>query len=175
MENIKPILEQFAEALTKDVKSVTKRFSPTIENVVSDTGFAILGSPYISTLIDGRPPTSATAKKGNPTLQEIIYKWVQDKGITAKVNEQGKAVSQLSLSWAISNSIHMHGDLLYQRGGGNNIFSSIINQNRLNASEPPASPGSVGGCSSSCYLEVAKNRFCSYFYFSGKHTVCYIR
>jgi hypothetical protein len=35
-------------------------------------------------------------------------------------------MTQESLSWAISKSIHKRGTLLYQRGGGNRIFDNIL-------------------------------------------------
>lgn len=133
MDNIKPILEQFAEALKADIKSVSKRFKDTIESIITESSIEINGSPYISVLIDGRKPTRPNAPKGNPTLQEILHLWIQEKGIVARANENGKVISQLSLSWAMAKSMHLKGDSLYQRGGGNNIFAGIVTQQRLNA------------------------------------------
>ncbi len=153
MESLEPIFEQFAESLKKDIKLVTKRFSKTIESEVYETGFQITGSPYISTLIDGRQPTRPNAPKGNPTLQEAIYDWIKLKGIISYPDESGKVMDQKSLSWAISQSIHMHGDLLYQRGGGNDIFAPIINQARINAFS-----NSIGGVfAQSISSDVVKN------------------
>lgn len=133
MPELRPILEQFAEALKADVIKVSKRFAPSIESVVTDDSIAILGSPFISVLIDGRKPTSPNAPKGNPTLQEIILSWIQEKGLQAYADKNGKIPSQLSLSWAISQSIHRNGDRLYQAGGGNNIFETIITKSRLDS------------------------------------------
>lgn len=137
MESIKPILEQFAAQLTTEIKTVSKRFSNTIENVVTENSVTILGSPHLHSIITGRPPTSPNAPKGSPTLQEIIYSWIGERGITAMADESGKVMSQLSLSWAISQSIHTNGDRLYQRvksgGSPNNIYQSIITQQRLDS------------------------------------------
>ena len=136
MESIKPILQQLAEQLTGEVKTVSKRFSNTIENKVTKNSIMILGSPHLHSIITGRPPTSPYAKKGSPTLQEIIYSWIGDKGIVATADEQGKVMSQLSLSWAISQRIHMDGDKLYRRvqsgGQPNNIYDKILNESRIN-------------------------------------------
>lgn len=136
MESVKPILQQFADALTAEVKAVSKGFAPSIENIVNEDSFSILGSPYISVLIDGRAPTKMGAKKGNPTLQEIILSWVEKHGIEPKVkkiNKDGDDVSKVSMSYAVANSIHRYGTLLYQRGGGNNIFDTIISKSRIDA------------------------------------------
>ncbi|MES2397937.1 MAG: hypothetical protein V4549_18135 [Bacteroidota bacterium] len=133
MGSIKPILEQFAEALKSDVKAVSKGFAPTIESIVTESSLSIVGSPYISVLINGRAPTKSGTKKGSPTLQEVIYSWIQKHGIEPRAKKEGDTMTQLSLSYAISNSIHRHGTLLYQRGGGNNIFDTIINKSRIDS------------------------------------------
>jgi hypothetical protein len=39
----------------------------------------LLGAEYTEWMIKGRPPTSENAPKGDPTLLEIITKWIQDK------------------------------------------------------------------------------------------------
>lgn len=129
----KQILEQFAKAIVPELKKVSKRFAPSIESDVTDKSLTITASPYIWTLIDGRPPTSSGAKKGSPTLQQIIRAWIDTKSITPRPNANGKIPTLEQLSWAISMSIHKNGDLLYQRGGGNNIFESIITQSRIDA------------------------------------------
>jgi hypothetical protein len=125
------ILQQFVDKLVPEIKGVTKRFAPTIESEVTPTSATIYGSKYIQTLIDGRPPTSSGAQKGSPTLQEIILEWIGTKGIQPSPNASGKIPTIEQLSWAISTSIHKNGDLLYQSGGGNNIFEGIITNERI--------------------------------------------
>lgn len=122
------LLQQFAEILVGDVKAVAKRFAPTVIGETTDKSVAVKASPYISTLIDGRRPTRPNAPKGNPTLREAIYDWIVTNNI------QGRdGITQESLSWAISQSIHRYGDRLYQRGGGNDIFASVLTQSRLDS------------------------------------------
>ncbi|MEY4573257.1 MAG: hypothetical protein RLZ10_2541, partial [Bacteroidota bacterium] len=129
MPNLKEIFEQFVETIVPEIQSVSKRFAPTIESKITekDTGitFEILGSPYIETLIDGRKPTSPNAPKGSPTLQQILLQWIKDKGIIPMPTDKGNIPTLEQLSWAMSNSMHKKGDLLWQRGGGNNIFEPI--------------------------------------------------
>jgi len=127
----KEILEQFARVIIPELQAVSGRFADSIEMEVTEDTLTISASPHIGVLIDGRPPTTQGAATGDPTLQQIIRKWINEKGITPRPVE-GKAPTLDQLSWAISKSIHMHGDLLYQRGGGNNIFDGIITTDRIN-------------------------------------------
>ena len=127
----KEILQQFVDKLVPEIQAVTKRFAPSIEAKVTDTTATIYGSKYISTLIDGRAPTSSNAKKGSPTLQQILFEWAKEKGINPKPDVNGKIPTVEQMSWAMSISMHKKGDLLYQRGGGNNIFEDIITQQRI--------------------------------------------
>lgn len=127
----KEILKQFVDKLVPEIQAVTKRFAPSIEAKVTDTTATIYGSKYISTLIDGRAPTSSNAKKGSPTLQQILFEWAKSKGINPKPDAKGNIPTVEQMSWAMSISMHKKGDLLYQRGGGNNIFEDIITQQRI--------------------------------------------
>lgn len=131
MRTNKEILQQFADVIVPEMKAVSKRFADSIEAEVSESTLLITASPYIRTLIDGRAPTSLNAVKGNPTLQQIIRKWIDEKGITPRIDKNGRLPTKDQLSWAISKSIHMYGDRLYQRGGGNNIYDSIITPQRI--------------------------------------------
>jgi len=127
----KEIFQQFVDKVVPELQKVSKRFANSIESEVTNNELKILASPFIRTLIDGRRPTSPNAKTGNPTLQQIIRKWIDEKSITPKVDKNGNIPTKEQLSWAISKSIHVKGDLLYQRGGGNNIFDSILTPKRI--------------------------------------------
>jgi|GEM_PF-3622864 len=131
----KEIFQQFADKVVPELKSVSKRFANSIESEVTNNELKIVASPFIRTLIDGRRPTSPTAPKGNPTLQQIIRKWIDEKSITPKANSKGNIPTKDQLSWMISKSIHVNGDLLYQRvskGGQQNlIFDSILTPKRI--------------------------------------------
>ena len=127
----KEILQQFADALVPELKSVSGRFAPSIESEVTETSITIYASPYIRVLIDGRGPTGPGASKGSPTLQQIIRAWIDQKSITPRANASGIIPTLDQLSWAISKSIHAKGTLLYQRGGGNNIYDTIITKSRI--------------------------------------------
>ncbi len=105
----KEIIKQFGEQLVNDIKkALPKASGKTAASVVidfQDNGFTISGNSSIGALINGRKPTSSGAKKGSPTLQESILEWVQ----TMSIQPRESNMTQLQLSWAISNSIHKKG------------------------------------------------------------------
>jgi hypothetical protein len=125
------ILKQFADVIVPALQSVSKRFAPSIESEITETSLTIYASPYITTLIDGRRPTSSNARAGTPNLQKILLEWIKTKSITPYANKSGKIPSLESLSFAMSKSMHKKGDLLFQRGGGNNIFEPILTNERI--------------------------------------------
>lgn len=105
----KEIIKQFGTQLVNDIKkALPKASGRTAASVVIDfqeDGFTISGNSSIGSLIYGRKPTSSGAKKGSPTLQESILEWIEIMSIKPKED----TMTQLQLSWAISNSIHRKG------------------------------------------------------------------
>ena len=132
MSSLKEIFQKFVDLVEPEIKQVSKRFAPSIESEVRDDSFTIYASPYIRVLIDGRKPTSPSAPKGSPTLQQILLEWIREKSI----QPDKPTMTQEQLSWAISRSMHKKGDLLYQsiQNGGptNNIFDKILTTEREN-------------------------------------------
>ena len=118
---MKDIFEKFGKSLMLEMKAVIPKASGgtanSLELEVTDTGFIIRGSKAIYYLINGRKKTSSGAATGSPTLQEMIYSWIKAKSIQPR--EQG--MTQLSLSWAISKSIHAKG----YKGKGN-FFKDVL-------------------------------------------------
>jgi hypothetical protein len=134
MGTTREILEQFVNGIVPELKKASgSSFGATIESDVTDSGFDIYGSPFISVLIDGRRPTSSSPKTTGISLRQRILIWIEQKSITARPNSNGKNITSESLSWAITKSIHKKGTLLFRRGGGNNIFDTIITNDRLDA------------------------------------------
>lgn len=127
---MREIFEKFGNALIKDMRAVIPKASGktanSLELEVTDTGFIIRGSKSIGALINGRKPTSSGAAKGNPTLQQSIFEWIKIKSIQPR--EQ--SMSQLSLSWAISKSIHAKG----YKGKGN-FFKDVLSDSKFKSLE----------------------------------------
>jgi hypothetical protein len=130
-ETNREIFEQFAKQIVPELQAVSKGFAPSISYEVTENSLIITASPYIRVLIDGRAPTRSGAKRGNPTLQELILAWINRHSITPRANKDGKVPTTEQLSWMISKSIHKYGTKLYQQGGGNNIFDTIITVDRI--------------------------------------------
>jgi hypothetical protein len=125
-DSTKNILKTFGNKLTEDIKKAIPRGTGATQDSVyiefTKTGFIIRGGAQIGAIIDGRKPTGPGAKKGNPTVQESVLKWIKAKGIRPKES----SMSEVSLSWAIANSIHKNG----YKGKGN-IFKNVITSQRI--------------------------------------------
>jgi hypothetical protein len=134
MDNSSEIIKEFGNSLTADIKkAIPKGTGATADSVNIEytkdkkgniTGFIIRGGAQIGAIIDGRKPTKAGAKKGNPTVQQSVLAWIKAKGIRPKE----ASMNEVSLSWAISKSIHKKG----YRGKGN-IFADVITKSRIDS------------------------------------------
>ncbi len=132
-ETTKEIFEQFAQKVVPELMEVSKRFADSIEYEATENSLLITGDKHIRVLVDGRPPTTSNPERGPKTLQQIILEWITAKSITPYPRPDGRIPTVEQLSWAISQSIHMKGDLLYQRGGGSDIFDAILSEDRINS------------------------------------------
>lgn len=63
------------------------------------------GRPY-----KGRRPTR---RSGSGTVRERILAWISQKGIKGR-DERGRFITNESLSWAISTSIHQKGTVMFK-------------------------------------------------------------
>lgn len=122
------IIDQWFRKLEEDLKKqvpvATGKTRDSIRAVTRKKGGTIVGGAQIGALIDGRKPTKRGAKKGSPTLQQVIFQWIEAKSIRPRESSMSKE----SLSWAISQSIHKKG---YR--GKPDLFATVLNQNRIDA------------------------------------------
>jgi hypothetical protein len=127
MDNTEEIINQFAEELLREYKAAVPvasgktRDSLRIET--RPTGFTMYGGAQISALINGRKPTSSGASSSGETLQQAILGWIKAKSISPR-----DGISQVSLSWAISKSIHRDG--IKPKG---NFFEGILTKSRIDS------------------------------------------
>jgi len=128
MNNSNEIIQQFGDSLVKDLKGAIPKATGATANSVrveyktkdgKITGFNIWGFESIGALINGRNPTGSGASKGNPTLQQSLLIWIKAKGITPRDTN----MTELSLSWAMSKSIHKNGYKANQKVA--DVFSNI--------------------------------------------------
>lgn len=87
--------------LLKDKRKASGATIDSIHSEVGPTSGKLLGSSVLYFLIYGRGPTGV-AEKGEPTLFELIKKWVKTKGIPD------------AAAWPITQNIHKKGTLLFQ-------------------------------------------------------------
>lgn len=132
-ETTKEIFEQFAEKVVPELREVSGRFAESIRYEAKENSLVISGDQHIGVLVNGRPPTSSNPVIGPKSLQQIILEWIPTKNIVPRPDQNGRIPTVEQLSWAISKSIHMKGDLLYQRGGKNNRFDVILTEDRINS------------------------------------------
>ena len=127
-DNSKDIIKQFGNSLLKDMKaavpSATGKTRDSLNIEFTKTGFIIRGGAQIGAIIDGRKPTSAGAKKGNPTVKESILEWIKAKNIQPK--ESG--MTKETLAFLMARSIHKNG-----YPGKGNIFKSVITASRISS------------------------------------------
>lgn len=129
--NDRNILNEFANKLMPDLQKASKRFAPSIESKIDDTGLEITASEHIWTLVYGRKPTRKGVSAGSPSVRELLLDWINEKGITPQANDKGKVPTLLQLSYAMSRTIHVHGDSLFRSGKKRDIFGAIFAQYRF--------------------------------------------
>lgn len=128
------LLEKLGQSLVvqfrKSIEPVkaTGRTAESIHAVANDTEVEVLAARNIWAIEDGRKPTGAGAKKGNPTLFEAIKEWAQVRGIITDVNDR----KQMGIVYAITQKIHKEGTALYRgvdhygRTAPSGLLTSVI-------------------------------------------------
>jgi hypothetical protein len=129
------ILDQWARDVLPQLQSLSKSFGPSIRYGIGNDALLIDGHPQIGVLVYGRGPTTFGASRGEPPLRERILDWIQSKGIQPRSDNE-TPMSQESLAFLITRSIHRNGTRLYQeikRGAQpRDIFGDIITEDRVN-------------------------------------------
>lgn len=132
------ILNQIGSALLADMKAqvpvVTGETANSMEYSVEGLSISIIGNKSIGALQDGRKPTSGNGS-ASESLHDKILAWATAKSLTPKIIKEGQSAEKAfeSMVWAMTKSIHAKGTLLYQQGGGVDLFASVITESRLNS------------------------------------------
>lgn len=135
--NAKGILTDFILSLQKDIteraiaagNNVTGETLRSLSFESTETKGILFGAPYIMVLEDGRGPSKGSGSRSGSKLQDIIYKWIGDKGVFNIQSEREKK----SLSYIIARKIHQEGTTLYRKGGKSGVISGVITDERINA------------------------------------------
>ncbi len=127
LQSIKAFLVTLEKEIQANIKSkgkqATGKTGAAIHVKRIKRGWSLLGPEHIQALESGRGPTKGGRGPG-PTLQQAVLKWIKAKNITSEL-------SDVSLSWAISKSLHAKGDKLHQQRRRSGVLSEVINKERL--------------------------------------------
>lgn len=129
------ILDQWARDVLPQLQNISQSFGPSIRYGIGSDALLIDGHPHIGVLMYGRGPTTSGVTAANPPLKELILEWVKRKNIMPRENTHGTPMSQESLAFLITQSIHRNGTRLYQeikRGASpRDVFGEVITKDRL--------------------------------------------
>ena len=96
------------------------RTSESLEVVVEGSTGTLFGRQAFGTVETGR--------KGVPAgFRQIIYQWMQDKGVHADVSGRRSQYSaDMSMAYLIARKIANEGSRLYRDGGRDDIYSNVL-------------------------------------------------
>lgn len=98
------------------------RTSRSLEVVVDDTSGTLFGRQAFGTVETGR-----RAGRVPYGFTEIIYQWMQDKGVHAKVEgRRSQRSADMSMAYHIAKKIAREGSKLYRDGGRVDIYSNVL-------------------------------------------------
>lgn len=113
-------IEQIRQHLAATGTNATGKTSSSLRYTVTQEGtkatLKIIGRPFFATVETGRKATPQYDKPSKAFV-ESIKEWAQAKGVDQ------------NLVYAIAKSIHKKGTKLHQKGGREDIYSNVINQN----------------------------------------------
>lgn len=115
------VLEKIKRNLDETGTTASGRTKESLELVLTDTGFQILGRQYFRSVEEGRPAG------GIPyNMTDIIRQWMEDKGIA---NQFGSTESEKrSAAYLIGQFIKENGTRLYINGGRDDIYTNVIDE-----------------------------------------------
>lgn len=128
--NINRIL---TEALTEAQKEIRDNLASTGTNAsgrtsasltveVTENSGVLYGRQAFGTVETGR-----RAGKVPSGFRDIIYQWMQDKGIHASaIGNRSQESADRSMAYLIALKIANEGSMLYRQGGRNDIYSNVI-------------------------------------------------
>jgi hypothetical protein len=135
--NEKIIIEDWLASIKADLIANYKRlglkasgaFEQSLESYLVETQagirFGIKGAYHSYFMEKGRKPT-AKFNPGNPTLREVIRKWIDDKGITPD-----DGITKDSLAFLIARKIHEKGITVPNKYNLGGVISDIINEKSI--------------------------------------------
>lgn len=98
------------------------RTSRSLEVVVDDTSGTLFGRQAFGTVETGR-----RAGRVPYGFTDIIYQWMQDKGVHADITgRRSQESADRSMAYLIARKIAREGSKLYREGGRVDIYSNVL-------------------------------------------------
>lgn len=128
-EELDKVLGEWGNRVADRIKSnldttgttASGRTRESVEVVAENGELTITGRQYFRSVEEGRPSGSVPYK-----FQDIIRKWMDDKGIAANFGE--KEWQKRNAAYLISQKIKEYGSRLYRNGGREDIYTDVINE-----------------------------------------------
>jgi hypothetical protein len=126
-----------SDSVTRSGVSASGKLAKSFRYTLDPNRLRVYAAGYYAAIEIGRKPT---VNGGSGVLRSIIRKWIDDKGIIPKPDNQGRTITKDSLAFLITRKIHREGTLLnstgkdfYGRTNPTQIITGVINDGRLDA------------------------------------------
>lgn len=134
MLEMKHILMKFLNEISKEIKdnaqaqgrTASGRTANSLYPEATDTVGILYGSIAVNAWETGRKGGKVPAG-----FKQVIYEWMQDKGIFQAEKENAKR----SISYFIAKKIAEQGTLLHRQGGQSGVLSNVITDERIDTFE----------------------------------------
>jgi hypothetical protein len=126
-----------SDSVTRSGVSASGNLAKSFRYTLDPNRLRVYAAGYYAAIEIGRKPT---VNGGSGVLRSIIRKWIEDKKIIPKPDEQGRTITKDSLAFLITRKIHREGTLLnsikkdfYGRTNPTQIITGVINDGRLDS------------------------------------------
>lgn len=115
------VIEKIRHNLDATGTTASGKTKESLELVLTDYGFQIVGRQYFQGVEEGRGPGGIPRN-----MTSIIRQWMTDKGIE---DQFGKTESEKrSAAYLIGQYIANNGTQLYRKGGRDDIYTTVITE-----------------------------------------------
>ena len=128
IDDINEVLAQWAEGVISGIRqnlettgtNASGKTSASLKYVVGNGELTIFGRPYFRSVEEGRGPGGIPYR-----FTDILYEWAQAKGILSNFGDT--EAKQRSALYMVGQFIKRNGTSLFRKGGRDDIYSSVIN------------------------------------------------
>lgn len=134
MLEMKDIIFKFLNQIATDIKNeqssqgrvASGKTAQSLEPEATDNVGILYGNISVNVLETGRKGGNVPAR-----FKDIIFQWMQDKGIFQAETES----KQRSIAFLIARKIKESGTLLHRQGGNSGVLSNVITDEKISVFE----------------------------------------